>query len=329
MFQMPATPWKIDDKLKLTMQTQLAMRRSNPSAGLALHFYDYKKRTPPDSELKADALEKLKLQFKNIEYEDKDPDPDRTLGGQPCLCLEFVGVDPDEVRVNGFCYMLAYRGFAYWLYTWAPDEPEKKEANKKDSDRLRKGFTLLGNREGWTEQKPKTSYVQGRKIPFRLEMVQERWRKTDPVGYDPKADLVLLGTYPGEKPHAGKMATVQALVLDKADSVEAATKAARDYLLEAVKQKQEENKYLFPNAKLDVVDDKSILNTNDKVGADATEGWLLKLRLEKEPDNIRYVVLRILPQPNGVLVLWCECDYQYLVFWEQEFTVLLETLTVK
>jgi hypothetical protein len=336
MFKWPGAPWKDDHDLQFRMQTQLAMRRNNPSGGMALLYRDYKTRTPLDSELLAEAIEKLRLEFDQGHQFESEPikprSPDVTLGGQPCLCFEFAGVGPDSVRVSGYCHMLTYRGFAYWFFTWAPDNFDKaaKETNEKEADRVRRGFTLLDKREGWQEQKPKTFTVQAHKIRFRLEPVQERWRKEDRENYDPKADLVMLGTLPGEKPHAGRMATFQALVLDKAASLEEATKAAREYLLEAEKRTQADNTF---QTKIDLVNDKSIQNIDDSIGDGATAGWSQKLRVEHIKDgevvSARYVVLRILSHADGVLVLWCECDYQYLTFWDLEFTILLDSLSMK
>ena len=78
--------------------------------------------------------------------------------------------------MNGECYMLAFRGFAYWFFTWAPnDDKEGHPANNWTN--LRRHFSLLDGRKGWTEKPPETEKVQGKKAKYQLGYVKGLWTR--------------------------------------------------------------------------------------------------------------------------------------------------------
>jgi len=68
--------------------------------------------------------------------------------------LEFQGVGAEDVTMNGECHMLAFRGYGYWFFTWAPVDDRERSAGEWAS--LRQRFAFGDRREGWTEAKPKT-----------------------------------------------------------------------------------------------------------------------------------------------------------------------------
>ena len=115
-FTPPGAPWQGKPGL---FGATVAYRRSNPSSSLALVFHDYHTRLPRQPELIDNALNKLRGAMSDIEYEVKPKDENSTFGGQPAVRLEFQGGDHD-VPVHGECVAMAYRGVAYWFYTWAP-----------------------------------------------------------------------------------------------------------------------------------------------------------------------------------------------------------------
>jgi hypothetical protein len=105
-----------------------------------------------------------------------------------------------------------------------------------------------------------------------------------------------------------------------------AVNAARDFLLERQKDKREGGDYTYPNTKIDFVQDQSIRAIDEPIGTGQTKGRVQKLVVENDTDRHRYVVLRVANHPQGVVVLWLECDNRYRDYWDPEFMALLESL---
>jgi hypothetical protein len=144
---LPKSPWDQDTQVRIGLKANLlAMRRTNPTGWFALAARDYKTRNPRDTEAFDEAVSRLDGYFKNLEWE---PATDGTLAGRKAGRLIFQG-SADGSTMEGECYILIYRGIAYWFITWAPltDAPQLKEEFRQ----IREGFSLLKEREGWTEK---------------------------------------------------------------------------------------------------------------------------------------------------------------------------------
>jgi hypothetical protein len=139
------------------LNAALVWESSKTSSAVAIAYRDYKTRLPSDIELRDEALVHLRGYLTGVEWERKPKDPTTQLGGQPAWELEFEGENPESVRVNGRCRMLAHRGYGYWFFTWGPAEAKDRIAPEWDG--LRHGFSLLNDREGWTE-KPRLDKAQ-------------------------------------------------------------------------------------------------------------------------------------------------------------------------
>jgi hypothetical protein len=336
----PPAAWKTDRDLQSALRVNLAMHRDRPSNTLAVFFRDYEKsdskgRLPSDAELIDEAVGKLRIALPaGLEYDPKPRDPAVTLGGQPALRMEFQGEDRQHVLVNGEVLMLAYRGWGYWFFTWGPlDERDQIVPEWK---LLRDDFALENQREGWKERPRPTTAAVGKALPYRLDFADDVWTKmkdAEKPDYDARADLVLIGHDPKDKDvqSAGQKATVQVLALDKADDLKAADKAARDYLLEKMKEKQKEGmEYNYPNTTIEVTSDKSLgHNADNDCDVGAFRGHIAKLEVKNSPDRKQYVVLAVVRMDDGVLAVVCECAWDRRDFWEQEFTPLLDKLKKK
>ena len=134
-----------------------------------------------------------------------------------------------------------------------------------------------------------TFSVKGAKLPYRLDYAKGLWEKQPLDGYDKRADVVLLGYDPKDKEaRRGEYAAlVQMLALDKAPDLEAAPKEARDYLLEMEKEKQDGagEKYNFPEATMEVVNEKSLQNMDVVTNIGGFRGHLFKLEVKKSAER--------------------------------------------
>jgi hypothetical protein len=324
-FTPPGPDWKPDPDTRVRLKVNLALKRSKPSNAVGIFYRDYKTRLPSEAELVDEALTHLRSYLQGVEWELKPKDPATRLGGQPALELEYEGEDHSQVRVNGLCRMLAYRGYGYWFFTWGP--AEEKDLIAPEWDRLRGGLTLLNNREGWTERPRESQRVQGTKVPYELRYAKGVWKKEKTDGYDPAADLVLLGREPepvGGRTHAGKTALLQVLLLEKAADLKSATAAAKAHLLKRQQEAAGENAGKV-----------SVEPTTDKGGGERdadvgdVRGHVSRLHVQIDDSLERYVVLGVVNRPEGALVLMFECEWSRRDFWEQEFRALMETFRLK
>jgi hypothetical protein len=322
-FRKPDGPWKADDEARVGLRVNLALRRSRPGNSLALYYRDYKTRLPGDAEMIDEARRCLGSYFKPLEWEPKPKDEAIRLGGQPALKLDFQGRDPNQVEVSGECYMTAYRGIGYWFFTWCPNDDSDRMGAEWDA--LRQGFALLDRREGWKEVPPETDTIEGEGVPYRLSPAKGVWAKVKKDGYDPKADVVLLGRAPTGLKHASTDATVQVLVLPRAGGLPGATKAARDHYL----QRQIEGEG-YPETTMEVFKDKDGADEDRDTAVGAAEGHVTKLHVTNAEGRERYVVLAVVDgHPGGVVVLVCDCAWQRREMWEPEFAALLKTFQLK
>ena len=143
----PKSPWDQDSQVRIALKANLlTMRRTNPTGWFALAARDYKTRNPRDTEAFDEAVSRLDGYLKNLEWE---PATEGMLAGRKAQQLIFRG-SADGSTMEGECYILIYRGIAYWFITWAPLADARQL--KEDFRQIREGFSLLKEREGWTEK---------------------------------------------------------------------------------------------------------------------------------------------------------------------------------
>jgi hypothetical protein len=336
-YRSPGEAWKQDKALQVKLKAYHAMRREGPDTNLALAFRDYKTRSPSEAELREQVLAHLRsLLPEALETEMKDGEG-ALLRGQPAWVLAFAGQDEHHVPMTGECYMSAHQGYGYWFFTWGPEL--ERATIEQEWRRAREGFSLGTNRNGWQETSRETYTVHesaAAKVSYTLKPVKGLWKKealdnAAARALYANADMVLIGTYPGEpksQVKAGTSATAQVVILDDKKGLElpGAITAAGDFLLERQKDKRDGGDYTYPNTKIDFVQDKSIRSVDDPIGSGTAAGRVQKLLVENDRDRYRYVVLRITNHHQGLVVLWMECDNRYRDYWEPEFVALLETL---
>lgn len=150
-FNWPGQPWTRDKGLERRLNVHLGMRSPEHNNSMALLFRDYKDRMPSDAELLDEALGRLRSYFRGLEWELAPKDEQKRLAERPAQVLRFQGEEADQVTMRGECYMLAFRGYGYWFFTWAPlgELETDGDAIRAEWTRLRRGFHLLDGRKGW------------------------------------------------------------------------------------------------------------------------------------------------------------------------------------
>jgi hypothetical protein len=147
---LPQGPWIQDSQVRLQLKANLlAMRRTNPAAWFALAARNYKTRMPRDPEVIEEAVSRLNGYFKSLEWESGS---DGTLAGRRALRVVFHGQAGDST-MEGECYILTCNGMAYWFTTWAPLRTNSQLT--EEFRKIREGFSLLKEREGWSEKRKK------------------------------------------------------------------------------------------------------------------------------------------------------------------------------
>jgi hypothetical protein len=216
--------------------------------------------------------------------------------------------------------MLAYKGVGYWFLTWAPSDAHDAAADEWEADR--KGFALLGEREGWKEPQPKMLTLNGTKGDYALVYTDGLWTaEEDPKAYDADADKALLGRDLTEPKDADKTATTVVLVLPAQPDFKSAVAAARAHV-------EAQEKKLYADA---------VVENADKAGADDrppdeignTRGQVVKLRVHNNEGFEHFVYLAVVPQSGQVLAIQCECDGKRRTYWEVNFVQLLRKFRLK
>jgi hypothetical protein len=322
----PGRAWSGDDVARLRMQVNYYFRRVKPTGAMALLVRDYKTRLPSEAEMLDEALNKLRNNFPKLDQEMK-PAEGQTLGGQPARVLSFQATDADEVDVVGEVYMLAYRGYGYWLFGWHPVGEE--DAMNGEWERVRNTFTLGNKRDGWKEKPRDTDPLAVPEAGLQLAYAKGVWEEDDPASYDPAAKKVLRGSYPSETPGAkpdklaSRKSIVRVLVLDRKDNLKAGAAAARDYVLENQKDPERGG---YPATTLVPLKDKDGTESDREMEFGLLHGRLMKFEMRNSPDLEKFLMLGVVNQPKGLVVFWCESGWDKRDFWEQEFTTLLSSL---
>lgn len=324
-FALPGKPWQRDKEIQLNLHVHIGMKSAD-NKGMALLFKDYKTRMPSEAEMFEEARSRLNAYFQGLEWERKEYDSAR-LAGHPAQVIAFQGNNAEQVTLNGECYMMAFRGYGYWFFTWAPlsDLQQNDEAIHADWARLRDRLKLDNGRKGWQERPRETVPLVGKKANYRLAYVKGLWTPEAVDDADAQLDLWLTGQYPKDpdekKPPAGKNATVQVFVLPKQGDLKEAAKAA----LAFVKEREQK---LYPAGKWETIKDKNgDVDRTEKIGA--VEGHLTKLHVTSTDDLERYLLLAVVNRADGVVLLLGDCLWERHDFWDQELMVLLATFKAK
>lgn len=324
-FVLPGKPWTRDKDIQMRFHVHVVMTSPEHNNGLALLFKDYKDRRPSDAEMLDEAVGKLRSYFKGLEWELQSKEGQTRLAGHTAQVLQFQGNDSEQVIMNGECYMLAFRGYGYWFFTWAPlGELEKAgETIRAEWDRLRSGFSLLDGRKGWKEKPRETVIVAGKQAKYRLAYLKGLWTREPTEDQEPQIDLLLRGHEPDpeRRPLAGEDATVQVLVLPPQGDLQSATVAALAYV------KQREMKLYEQTAWEPIKDKNGEIDRDAKIGAEA--GHLSKLHVKNTEDLERYLSIAVVNRPQGVVVLVGDCLWERRDFWDQEIAALFKTFKVR
>jgi hypothetical protein len=330
----PPEGWKPDRDVRMNLHVNLGMKRRKQPSWMGLFYRDYKTRSPSDGELLDVALRKLSGYFSGMEYDDPFQKEDKgrsgSLGGEQAIVFDFEG-ERDSVGMHGQCVMLTRRGYGYWLFTWRPRD-DLNDETRQQWDALRNGFKLLDGRAGWKPIPRKTQELRGESAGIVLKYPVEVWRKEDnPAAYELKPEAALLGFEPVENEetgvkrvdrYAGKAASLQVLVLDKAADLKAGAAAAIEHVRKQLTE-------IRPSLKMEEVNDrttgKPVVGT--KVGALPGEVHTLRLKTDDEPEKLG--VLAVINRPEGLVLIYAEARWERRAYWEQEFKEVLAGVHLK
>lgn len=320
-FSWPGKPWKRDKDMQMRFHVHIGMSSSEHNNGMALLFKDYRDRRPSNAEMLDEAVGKLRPYFRGLEWELQRKEGQARLADRPAQVLQFQGEDAEQVTMNGECYMLAFRGYGYWFFTWAPlgELENDREAIQDEWEKLRQRFSLLDGRKGWKAKPRETVVLNGKKAKYRLAYVKGLWTREALEDTDPQMDLLLRGQEPDpeRRPSAAKDATVQVLVLPPKGDLKAATAAALAYI------KEREVK-LYERTTWEPIRDKN--GAVDRDAAIGTEnGHLTKLHVKSTEDLERFLSVAVVNRAEGTIVLIGDCLWERRDFWDQEIAALFKT----
>jgi hypothetical protein len=326
-FKLPGGPWKSDEVMRKRMEANLGLSRQSPSNHFALFWKDYKVRTPTEGELLEQALSRLRKYLgANVEWErSKSGGEPPRLAGQPAMQVAYQGTDSENVPVTGECIILAYRGYAYWLFTWGPQA--EKEQLVPEWHKLRDGLTVLNGREGWKEKPREKENLQGQKAAYQLTYPSDLWKER-PVEEenDPLVDRVLeaFDLEKNERPHASKAVHFYVLVLPKAPDLKAAVTAAREHLVERLEKDNHGKAEMGP-----VKGSKGDPDSETDIGA--LHGWLLKLQVKADDTSSfeRFYQVGVVLRPESTLVLLGDCPWERREFGAAEFSLIFQGLKAR
>lgn len=320
-FVLPGKPWTRDKDLQMRFHVHIGMKSSERNSGMALLFKDYRDRLPSDAEMIDEAVGKLRIYFRGLEWELRSKDEQAQLAEHPAQVLQFQGDDAEQETMNGECYMLAFRGYGYWFFTWAPlrELENDREAIQAEWERLRQRLSLQDERKGWKAKPRQTESLAGKKAKYHLAYIKGLWTREAGEGDEPEVDFLLRGQEPDpeHRPLASKDATVQGLVLPPQSDLKSATAAALAHV------KQREMK-LYERAAWEPIKDKTgEVDRDTNIGAEA--GHLSKLHVKCTEDLERYLSIAVVNRPEGVVVLVGDCLWERRDFWDQEFMALFNS----
>jgi hypothetical protein len=323
-YLLPERGWEPDaGDLKSAFKTAaLVLRRSSPEAWMALLVQDCRDGTPPENELREEAIRRLGAYFskENLEWERGG---DIQVAGLPGQRVVFKG-EVKHKAMSGECCILCYQGLAYYIVTWAP--VEAVDTAQKEFPELRKRFVLLGDRKGWSKQQaPRT--LLGHQADYRLQNVETIWEEwMPPTDFDGLADLVLVAretTKPaGVEDGRVREASVVVLILKNGQKdPPAAVMAVQAHLTQ-------QQKSVYPDTTIEPADESSTAaGQGDRPGS--FPGKILRLRVKNAEKRHRFVLLGVVNQPDFTLALECECAWGARTIWQPRFEQVLGTFRLE
>ncbi len=316
-FRYPGAPWEQDNAVERTLGASFAMRRRDPNSWFAFVAHDFKDRMPRDDEMLHEAIARLtKLFKKGAEWELRDED---TFLDQRAQRLVFTAENSNTIAVSGECLMTAYNGIGYWFFGWTPSaaDPSVLADVQQEWATIRRGFTLLKEREGWTGKVPEMVEVAGKTAGYRLTYTKDLWQYDDSA---PDADLLLHGRDPLRPQDAQKWAWLRVFVRPPAADADEALKEARAYV-------EEREKKLYPETKVDPAPETARSGLADgPLELGQAHGQLMRLRVTKAEGYQHFFALVAVPRPNLTLVIVGECAWPQREAWQDHFGPVLQSL---
>jgi hypothetical protein len=302
-FRLPNAAWGRDDPTQGRLRANLLLHRTKPEVWVALTVRDYKTRQPPMTELMDEGLRQLREFFRGLAEE---PRPEADLAGRPAARFVFQGEVGDRL-MTGECRVISHQGFGYWLACWCPADQVTDAQSEfvQMIDRL----SVLDQRPHWN---PEQRTFTGPKGAFTLTDASLLWEPTRsaPIDYDPRAELALIATEKVASSYPDRKALVLVLRLPAGA---ASAERAKAQLLEREKE-------VYPDSSVRDVPPAGEPVTNT-VGS--ATGQVLTVEVTNRPERKRFVVLGVVPSPDGVLVIQAECDDNRRRLWEGEFRRLI------
>ncbi len=201
-YHFPGPPWVQDQETRNALNVHaFALKRAEPpEAWAALEVSDFGDQPPTEAELQARASDQLRRVFLNLP--DELPLEPAKWAGRDAKKCQFRGERKGAgVVCSGECYFLAYRGIAYWFYTWSA-EKDAVEVADQFAD-LRGRFRVLDGRQGDSTKPPETEVVfHGTTTNYKLSSPERIWKQPEglaPTDENPKADLLLQAELPGRQ----------------------------------------------------------------------------------------------------------------------------------
>lgn len=301
----PRKERKLQTRIERTDNALLTIwSRSNPDGWILAAADDYGTRLPTEGEmvegvLRKIAWEKTYLEKDDFEYE-RLPDGKEFLG-VPAVAIAFAGTNPDKIRVEGEAYVIAVRGYAFMVYTWAPQG--NLEANRKLWAEQRAGVAFGDYRASWTPARVPSKVVKlpdsNLEISLSLRVwLEQKLPDEEQLDDGPKQVAEYLGGNPSEdqkttqKVTAGESAFLKIYKIPKTDSLEAA------YTMIETRMKKElvadDDKFEFTYVK-----DKTTtpIKGPAQIGPGKIPGYLA--RTESDEGVPRQLVIAVFRQEDG------------------------------
>jgi hypothetical protein len=283
---------------------------------------DYGKQRPRDAELLQRMIQRLEACFGERLEVSSEPES-RTFADLPAQVLTFRG-EIEGVFWTGEAYTFTNHGFGYWLFMAAP-QLEVAQAILADLQQPKgMGFRLDDRRQGWTEQPPEMDQFVSIKDSLKLAAPEGQW-KSFPNPQDAEANGILYLNGRDLQDLKNNVKGAHVLVL-KLERPTADLKSATDEAFKYV-----ETKYKEVNDKYQLVPleekDKGKSGEVDKLGDQL--GRLSELKLLRDTDPIKYVMLGVVREPEHIYVIRCESVWDYHSIWRSEFHDMINTLKIK
>jgi hypothetical protein len=276
------------------------------------------------TQLLDEAKRRIKTVFTALEMETADqlpPDERKriepiTLNRQPASYLKFEGKQ-GTIPISGECYALSYRGFSYWVISWAPVESYRDVA--RTFGELRAGFVLGAQRQNWAENVNRGKVYEG-KNGVKVRDLDGKW-EVDPyvrLMADPDqpesvavADLALRALDPKDKKDLHKAARFRAMLVPMNGDV---MNTAREHA-----QKQIKAEFAAENMKFEEANKGG---PNEPITGTLPKD-IFKLKVSAPAADNMFVIVAGLAVGDKVLVMQGACDEPMRTMWEGKILSLM------